>query len=411
MVGNCLNHIILITYANFPFGGASANLLRCLSIGLSRLDNIVEVILPTGGGYGEKIDINKNKVGNIKHVSYKHLGFTIHPRNNFGKITDNLIGVFSPFFYLIRKSLKNEVDVVIRYNTSFFSLFICLLFKTLCKKKIILILPEFYEKPKKKLFFMATIKWYSFYFSMKYLIRYADGFIVLSNYLKNYVKSRLKRSKPIFIMPNLVDPKRFDIGSIPPYLEDKITIGYVGTPTRKDGIYDLIKSFSFLVRDYSNLHLMIIGDITNGNSIVSLLKARADELGIDDDSITFTGLVSTTDVPNLLMSCQILALTRPNGIFAEAGFPTKLGEYMSCRKPILLTKVGDIPNYFTDEKEVFLAEPENISSIVSKFERIIENKKLSEQVAINGYNWMIDNLEYSTQAPKLNNFLSKVIES
>ena len=85
-------------------------------------------------------------------------------------------------------------------------------------------------------------------------------------------------------------------------------------------------------------------------------------------------------------------------------------ESMSCKKAILLTEVGDISQYFMDEREVFSAESENISSIVSKLSRITENKKLSDQVATKGYNWMIGNLAYIGQAPRIKEFLSKVIK-
>jgi glycosyltransferase involved in cell wall biosynthesis len=239
------------------------------------------------------------------------------------------------------------------------------------------------------------------------LVRYADKFIVFSNYLKEYLSNRLKSSKDILIMPNLTDPKRFEINDIKPFKPNKITIGYVGTPTQKDGVLDLIKSFSIINNKYPNTHLLIIGDITNGDTIVPGLKKYASENGVKDDCITFTGLQSHRVVPQLLLSCQILALTRPKGIAAEAGFPTKLGEYLSCRKPVLITKVGDIPNYFKNEEHVILVEPENIESITHGFETIIINKKLSDELGLNGYKWMDENLNYVTQSKKISEFINK----
>jgi glycosyltransferase involved in cell wall biosynthesis len=130
------------------------------------------------------------------------------------------------------------------------------------------------------------------------------------------------------------------------------------------------------------------------------------EIGVNEDCITFTGLQSHIKVPQLLLSCQILALTRPNGIFAEAGFPTKLGEYLSCKKPVLITKVGDIPKYFTNEEHVILVEPENIQSIVYGFEKIITDKKLSEILCLRGYAWMDENLNYVNQSKRISEFIN-----
>lgn len=398
--------IVLIT-SRFPYGGASANLLRYFTLALAIQNSDVEVIIPTGCYYGNKIDVNKNRYGKIESVKYRHLGFINHPKNYFGKLLDNILGLILPFFFLLNKSNKKELDIIVVYNPTMFSMVSYLITKFLLRKKLLVILPEFFEKPKLKLFSLSLLNWYSFYISIKYLVRYADKFIVLSSYLKQYLTTMLKTSKDILIMPNLTDPKRFELNDIKPFRPNKITIGYIGTPTKKDGVLDLIKSFGILNNKYRDTHLLIIGDITNGNSIVQDLKIYALENGVHEDCITFTGLQSHTHIPQLLLSCQILALTRPNGIFAEAGFPTKLGEYFSCKKPVLITKVGDIPKYFKNKEHVIIVEPENIESIVNGFETIINDNKLSIKLGHNGYKWMDENLSYINQSKRIAEFINK----
>lgn len=397
---------IVLVANNFPFGGASANLLRYFSLALALQNNDVEVIIPTGGYYGNKIDVNKKRYGKIESVKYRHLGFINHPKNYFGKAIDNILGLILPFFFLLSKSLKNNLDIIIIYCPGSINIILYLITNFLLRKKLLVILPEFYEKPKSKCISRSLIGWYSFYISIKYLVRYADKFIVLTSYLDKYLKNRLKSPKDILIMPNLTDPKRFDIDEIQPFKTNKITIGYVGTPTKKDGALDLIKSFSVLNNNYPDTHLLIIGDITNGNTIVPDLKKYAFENGVKEDCVTFTGLQSHMHIPHLLLSCQILALTRPNGIFAEAGFPTKLGEYLSCKKPVLITKVGDIPKYFKNEEQVILVEPENIQSIADGFEKIITNKNLSENLCLRGHAWMDENLNYVNQSKRISEFIN-----
>lgn len=391
----------------FPYGGASANLVRYFALSLAKENNNVEVIIPTGCYYGNKIDVNKNRHGEIESVSYRHLGLINHPRNYLGKLIDNILGLILPFFFLFYKTVKNDLDIIIVYSPSLFSLGSYLAAKFFLRKKLLVILPEFYEKPKVKNASFSLLNWFDFYVGIKYFVRYADKFIVVSSYLKKYLSARLKTPKDILIMPNLTDPRKFETNSIPPFKPGKTTIGYVGTPTRKDGVLDLIKSFGILNYKYKDTHLLIIGDITNGNSIVPELKKYATEVGVNEGCITFTGLQSHMVIPPLLLSCQILALTRPNGIFAEAGFPTKLGEYFSCKKPVLITKVGDIPKYLVNEEHVILVEPENIQSIVDGFEKIIRDKKLSEKLCLNGYKWMNENLNYVNQSKRISEFVNK----
>ena len=77
--------IVLIT-SNFPYGGASANLLRYFTFALANQKNDIEVIIPTGCYYGNKIDVNTKRCGEVKSVKYKILGFINHPQNYFGKL-------------------------------------------------------------------------------------------------------------------------------------------------------------------------------------------------------------------------------------------------------------------------------------------------------------------------------------
>ena len=52
--------------------------------------------------------------------------------------------------------------------------------------------------------------------------------------------------------PNIIDPESFSVIN---NKELKYTIGYVGSPTRKDGVDDLIKSFALFNKKFSNTNL------------------------------------------------------------------------------------------------------------------------------------------------------------
>ena len=209
------------------------------------------------------------------------------------------------------------------------------------------------------------------------------------------------------VLPNLMDPEVFDIKDVKPFMEGVVTIGYTGTPTRKDGATDLIESFSLLHKKCAQTHLLIVGDVTGGRSVIPELKRQAEELQIINN-ITFTGLVPFTKIPELLNSCQILALTRPSGVFAEAGFPTKLGEYFACKKPVLMTRVGDISTYFNNEEHLLIVNPDDIVDIANGFKKIIDSPQLSANMVENAFNWMKENLNYRTVNKNIAVFIENV---
>jgi len=400
-----MKRIEIITYENFPYGGAPANLLRHISLALSAEKIFVEVILPTGNIYGNNVESKPDRRGYIENVVYKHLGFTKHPMNYMGKLLDVLIGFFYTPLYLLVSNWKNKYDIIISYNTHVSRILLLILLKKILKKKMIVILPEFYEKPRAGL--LSLFHWYDFYFGMRYLTRYADAFFPASHYLKNYLEKELNIKKPIFVLPNLMDPEMFHVERSKAFISGKITIGYTGTPTKKDGVTDLIKSFSVLNKKYPNTHLLIIGDVINGDSLLPKLKELVARLGVSE-GVTFTGLVPFHKIPELLNSCQILALTRPNGVSAEAGFPTKLGEYFACRKPVLMTRVGDIPMYLKNEEHIMLVNPEDIDDIVNGFEKLINDDQLSEKLSLHSFQWMNENLNYRNMSSKLTQFICNV---
>jgi glycosyltransferase involved in cell wall biosynthesis len=399
--------VIMIT-SNFPYGGASANLLRNLALGLSESNNSVEVIIPHGHAYG-KFNPNSKRKGKIQQVTYRYLCFLNRPRNGILKILEFFCSLLAIATTLIKRTIQNQVDVIVSYNASFFQTALLIVIKAITRKKLIIILPEFYEMPAKK-YSVDYVQWFGFYLSISKFVKHADGFVVLSRYLESFIKEASSAKKKILLMPNIIDPERFNVRPVDPFIADKVTIGYTGTAGRKDGIHDLIRSFCILNRKYPNTHLLVIGDKPNKGSRVPALKELASELGILND-ITFMGLVEHGKIPGLLNSCQILALTRPNGVFAEAGFPTKLGEYFACRKPVLLTKVGDMREYFFDNNAALMVEPENIDSIANGLEKLFVDKSLADELANNGYDWMNQNLNYKIVAKKIDDFIESLMVS
>lgn len=400
-----ISKIKIVTNENFPFGGAPANFVRNFARAIALENTDVEVILPTGNIYGKNVEYKSARSGEINGIKYKHLGFTDHPRNLIGKFFDLFLGQLLPPFYLFILNFKENYNTIIVYNTHITRILNLILFSKIFKKKLIIILPEFYQKPQKGL--IALYHWYDFFLGLRYFSKFAHGFIPLTQFMKEFIIKELKIVKLTKILPNVIDPESFEIKNVEPFKHDKITIGYAGTPTAKDGVVDLIKSFALLTKIFSNVHLLVIGDVINGESILPTLRMIATETGCLKN-ITFTGLVPQNKIPELLNSCQILTLTRPSGTFAEAGFPTKLGEYFACKKPVVLTVVGDIPRYFINEEHVVLVEPEQPENIAAGFEKIILNHDLADKIAQNGYLWMKQNLDFRKIAIDLNTFINSI---
>lgn len=394
------NNIIIIGN-NFPSGGASANYLKNLALSLSTNNN-VEVLMPSGYYYGSHI--NKIRKGNIETIKYQYLCFKQHPNNSFGKIIDNICSLYAPFFYLLFR--QNNINYFLSYNVSFFKTISHIITANIFKVKLILILPEFYDKPTKRP--LSLLKWQSFYIAITFLAKYADGYITFSTFLESYIKTHGSKNKPLIITPNALDVRRFKSISDNKILNDIITIGYVGTPDAANGILDLLNAFAILIKNNKNLKLLIVGDSTNGSGhLVDIAKQKANNLSIEE-YITFTGLVSAEEIPRYLEMTNILVLPRPDLLSASAGFPTKLGEYFAARRPVVATRVGDLPKYLRDEEHLIFANPSDPFDLANSIKKLIDNKELFTRLVQNAYLWMDYNLNYINLSNKLDKFLIQI---
>lgn len=396
---NQIVYVKCIYYGTFPYGRAAANYIRNLAIGLAAYNN-VEVLIPLGAKDSSNADFNKS--GKFNDVNWKYFALVESTRSLLQKSIKHLVGFIRLLFYIIRHKASKQHSIIIKYNIGFVTNLLLLVTCKLTGYKLVNIIPELYEKESAK--GLAKLKWYDFYLGMRFLCRFNNGNIVLSGFMQNYIRKQ-GFSGPIHLVPNLVNPEEF-IAQPNFYKPGKITIGYAGTPVRKDGIEDLLKCFSLVKMRFPEAHLLIIGD-THKKTVIPSLKNLSAKLQIIDD-VTFTGLVDFKRVPSLLNACDILVLTRPAGIFSEAGFPTKLGEYMACKKPIVVTRVGDLKTYFDNSDYILLCNPGDIDCLASKIGALINDKKLRIETGIKGYNWMMENLHYQKVTDKLKSFIEKV---
>jgi len=228
-----------------------------------------------------------------------------------------------------------------------------------------------------------------------------NGLLCISSALFNYFKTRHAFNKPSLVVPIVVDKLRFQIiPDIPP--EKYIT--YCGNLFGdKDGVEILIKAFSKIFHRFRDYKLLLIGDISESVKYNKLLKL-IQESGLSRH-VEFTGYKNRDEVPALLCKSAVLALARPDNIQAQAGFPTKLGEYLATSRPVITTAVGDIPDYITDGVNGFLAEPGNINNLAEKISFVLENYVSAIKIGKKGRELTDSIFNPSFQAKRIQEFI------
>jgi glycosyltransferase involved in cell wall biosynthesis len=177
--------------------------------------------------------------------------------------------------------------------------------------------------------------------------------------------------------------------------------GYVGG--NKDGVQNLIEAFAKLDARHDDVKLYIIGD-ASGTSDLERLQQLARDLGVQH-RVVFTGRVLRDEIPRYLCNASILALARPAGLQSEGGFPSKLGEYLATGNPVVVTRVGDIPEYLTNGKDAFLVEPDDVNGFAGKLDHVLSNPDLARKVGLTGREVARTNFDYQVQGERIVQFL------
>ena len=233
-------------------------------------------------------------------------------------------------------------------------------------------------------------------------LKKVKGLFVVSNALKDFFVNNGVPQNNIKVINIIVDSNRFS--NIRKDSNIEKYIAYCGTASNnKDGVDELIRAFAIVSKSHPDLKLYIIGKTPLKEDESGNFKL-IDELRIKD-KVVFTGVVSASDIPKLLINAVALALDRPANIQAKYGFPTKLGEYLLTKNPVVITKVGDIPCFLKDNVTAYLTEPQDPKAFAEKLNYILDNPYEAEVVGRNGYELAMREFNYLTETKKLVDFI------
>lgn len=228
----------------------------------------------------------------------------------------------------------------------------------------------------------------------------ADGVFPISKALSDFFESSGVNHNKLQVINMVVDESRF-VNVKKQEGGDKY-IAYCGNgANRKDGVDLLLKSFALISEQCPKYKLYIIGKAPSNDSENYRL---AKELNIID-RVVFTGIVPSTEIPQLLKNAEILALARPNSLQNTYGFPTKLGEYLLTGNPVVITNVGDIPLFLKDKESALMSDCGDIEAFADNLLWAIKNPQQAKVIGERGKFLAQENFNYLKESKKIIDFI------
>jgi glycosyltransferase involved in cell wall biosynthesis len=199
----------------------------------------------------------------------------------------------------------------------------------------------------------------------------AAGIVVVSGYLKEYVRDAGVPEQRIRVTPNAVDVGRFDADRIDGAavrdrygLQGKTVIGFAGSFTKWHGLDLLIDAAAALMPEFPDVHLLLVGDGARRQAS----EEQAAALGIAD-RVVFTGKVPHAEMPEHMAAMDFGVMPASN----VYGSPMKVFEYMAMGRPAVAPRYRPLEEAVADGEDGLLFTPGDIDSLRACLRRLVED--------------------------------------
>lgn len=349
--------VIYVGPFSFPNGGAAAR--RILGISQSLVAANYKVVIASG----------QNECDAPKQDKFKGLDvFSLNERTSekYPTLLKHIL-----YFGMGKKTiawldaLKKKPDAIILYS-GYSPYFLRLL--PWCKKhKVPLIFDavEWYDPPS---FIIGIINpyYWNIELAMRFLSIKAKNIIAISTYLETYYLS--KNCNTLRVPPTL------DVKNIEARLEvadnDKITLGYTGSPGHKDLLNNILEALLDLDMEGITIKLKVAGITKSQLLEYSALKKR--KINKLPRCLESVGIVPQFEAMRLIREVDFSVLLRPNKRYAKAGFPTKFVESFALGTPVIANLTSDLAKYLIDDKTGIVCQDETPESLMQGLERIMQ---------------------------------------
>ena len=196
---------------------------------------------------------------------------------------------------------------------------------------------------------------------MERLVASADAISVSNQFLQKKFRGILL---PHCRDTTVLDPLKFDPDQIKEKMgfKDKKVVMFLGTPRPHKGLDDLLAAFKNI--DNPNLSLLIVG-AENQQEFLN----RVDPL--IRDRVVVLPKTPFQKLPELLSVADIIAIPQRRTSDSVGQIPARLFDAMSMAKPIIATRVSDIPEVLSECG--YLIDPNKPSQLANAIQYIFDH--------------------------------------
>jgi glycosyltransferase involved in cell wall biosynthesis len=233
-----------------------------------------------------------------------------------------------------------------------------------------------------------------------FLYRRADRIVVVTAAFKDHLIHRWRvPAQKIDIVENGVETDLFAPDSVAARVrrkelnaESRFLVCYIGTMGMAHGLETLLAAAATLQSKAPNVLFLLIGEGSEKERIQSLGQSR----GLTN--VRFLDQQPREKIPSFISASDLcLVLLKKTDVFKTV-IPTKMLEYMSCARPVILGVEGQARQILEDAAAGLAIEPENADALATAITRLDHNRELSTALGEQGRIYILENFSRASTA-------------
>ena len=187
-------------------------------------------------------------------------------------------------------------------------------------------------------------------------------------------------------------------------IAERFLVSYVGTMGNAHGLETLLDAAAQLRHQNPKVLFLLVGEGAEKARIKSLAESR----GLDN--VRFLDQQPRETIPAFISASDAcLVLLKKTDVFKTV-IPTKMLEFMSCARPVILGVDGQARQIVEDAAAGLVIEPENSAALAQAISQLAANRELGESLGQKGREYILRHFSRREMAEKYIDILQHLTE-
>jgi glycosyltransferase involved in cell wall biosynthesis len=232
----------------------------------------------------------------------------------------------------------------------------------------------------------------------RYVFSRANAIFTVSSFLRDEVLRRGGRAGAVHLMPNAIDPRRFELNGARGKvrhdrgLDGAVVAGFVGWFDHWDRLDLLIDAVATLRDSHPELRLMLVGD----GPVAPMLREKVHALGIED-RVILTGAVKRDEVSSYIDAMDICVLPDSN----PYGSPMVLFEFMALGKAVVAPDIAPIRDVVEDRQTGIIIPRADAACIAATLRDLLADTTLRTRLGAQSREYVLAHRTWSANASRV----------